>query len=126
MLTYADTSGFRSTSTGLPKLSAKVVMDARMLTYAVCEGCQKYDEKEKKYVAVGGVSESCPLQQRALEEAPAAAEAHAERSAKRRKSEKQVRHVEGAAGRATGARANEPSRHSAGAAGGAQVGEKER
>jgi hypothetical protein len=120
-----------------------------MLTHAVCEGCHKYDEKEKKYVAVGGVSESCPLQsciraatelqhavggvsescplqQRALEEAPAAAEAHAERSAKRRKSEKQVRHVEGAAGRATGARANEPSRHSAGAAGGAQVGEKER
>ena len=56
------------------------------------------------------------LQQRVLEEAPAASEAHAERSAKRRKSEKQVRHAEGAAARATGARANEPSRHSAGAA----------
>ena len=35
---------------------------------------------------------------------------------KRRKSEKQVRHVEGAAARATGALANEPSSHSAGAA----------
>ena len=56
------------------------------------------------------------LQQRVLEEAPAASEAHAERSAKRRKSEKQVRHVEGAAARATGALANEPSSHSAGAA----------
>ena len=32
------------------------------------------------------------------------------------KSEKQVRHAEGAAARATGARANDPSRHSAGAA----------
>jgi hypothetical protein len=56
------------------------------------------------------------LQQRVLEEAPAASEAHAERSAKRRKSEKHVRHVEGAAARATGALANEPSSHSAGAA----------
>ena len=56
------------------------------------------------------------LQQRVLEEAPAASEAHAERSAKRRKSEKQVRHVEGAAARATGALANEPTSHSAGAA----------
>ena len=35
---------------------------------------------------------------------------------KRRKSEKQVRHVEGAAARATGSRANETSSHSAGAA----------
>ena len=33
---------------------------------------------------------------------------------KNRKSEKQVRHAEGAAARATGARANEPSSHSAG------------
>jgi hypothetical protein len=56
------------------------------------------------------------LQQRVLEEAPAASEEHAERSAKRRKSEKQVSHVEGAAARGTGTRANEPSRHSAGAA----------
>jgi len=48
-------------------------------------------------------------------EAPAAAEAHAERSDKRRKCEKQVRHaqeVEGAAGRAAGAYAREPSRRS--------------
>ena len=91
-------------------------MDARMLTYVVCEVCQNYRKKDKKYVPVRDVSESCPLQQRGLEEAPAASEAHAERSAKRRKSEKQVRHVEGAAARATGALANEPSSHSAGAA----------
>jgi hypothetical protein len=58
--------------------------------------------------------EFVPLQQRVLEEAPPASEAHAERSEKRRKSEKQVRHAEGAAARATGARANEPSSHSAG------------
>jgi hypothetical protein len=88
-----------------------------MLTYAVCKGCQvdKKNDKEcktfKKKIknkldareqSVDGTSESCPLQERGLE-GPTAYPAQAERPAKRRKSD-------GAAGRAAGAHAHEPSR----------------
>jgi hypothetical protein len=93
--------------------------------YAVCTGCVLYHKNNEilqrdctclicsslaRDESVGGVSS--PMKKRGLE-APAAAEAHAERSEKRLKCEKRVRHaqeVEGAAGRAAGAYAREPSR----------------